>query len=50
MRLVTFKHGHGPRLGVLAVQDGREVVVDVQQADPTLPADMLSFLRRGRAG
>lgn len=50
MRLVTFKHRHGPRLGVLVVQDGREVVVDVQQAAPTLPADMLSFLRRGPAG
>ncbi len=47
MKLVTFVHNNRSRLGALCVRDGRQIIVDLQKAEPRLPADMLSFLRQG---
>ncbi len=46
MRLVTFLHATGPRLGVRL----GDVLVDLAQADPTLPTSMKSLLALGEAG
>jgi 2-keto-4-pentenoate hydratase/2-oxohepta-3-ene-1,7-dioic acid hydratase in catechol pathway len=43
MKLVTFTQNGAARLGVLR-DDG---IVDLNQANPKLPSDMLSFLRAG---
>jgi 2-keto-4-pentenoate hydratase/2-oxohepta-3-ene-1,7-dioic acid hydratase in catechol pathway len=45
MRLVTFLHSDGPRLGVRL----GDVLVDLAAADPCLPRDMKSFLAGGEA-
>jgi acylpyruvate hydrolase len=47
MKLVTFVHNNSLRLGALWVCDGRQVIVDLQQAEPQLPADILAFLKWG---
>lgn len=47
MKLVTFVHNKALRLGALCVRNGRQVIVDLQQAEPRLPADILAFLRLG---
>jgi acylpyruvate hydrolase len=44
MKLVTFIHNGQARLG--ALQPG-EAVIDLNRADPNLPADMLGFLAAG---
>jgi acylpyruvate hydrolase len=46
MRLVRFSHEGAVRLGALA---GDQAVVDLQRADPSLPADMIPFLAGGAA-
>ncbi len=46
MKLVTYQHVSGPRLG--AIRD--EQIVDLLQADPSLPADMLGLLDLGPDG
>lgn len=43
MRLVTFTHRASRRIGVLT----DEGIVDLAQADPTLPRDMIAFLGGG---
>jgi len=45
MKLITFSTENTPRTGVLTA-DGAQIV-DLHAADPTLPADMLSFLQMG---
>lgn len=45
MRLVTFVHSAGPRLGVRL----GEVLVDLVAADPCLPRDMTAYLAGGEA-
>lgn len=45
MRLVSFLHSHGPRLGVRL----GNVLVDLQVADPALPRDMPALLAGGEA-
>jgi acylpyruvate hydrolase len=49
MRLVTFSQGGHLRLGAHARRDGRELVLDLQQAEPVLPAGMTDFLNAGDA-
>jgi 2-keto-4-pentenoate hydratase/2-oxohepta-3-ene-1,7-dioic acid hydratase in catechol pathway len=43
MKLVTFRNGGPPRLGVVAGDE----VVDLREADPALPAEMTAFLAAG---
>ncbi len=47
MKLVTFAHQGAERLGVLQSGEGGEWVIDLNQADPRLPADMIGFLQGG---
>jgi 2-keto-4-pentenoate hydratase/2-oxohepta-3-ene-1,7-dioic acid hydratase in catechol pathway len=47
MKLVTFSHNGTPRLGALHSQNGRQLVVDLNQMNPGIPADMLAFLEAG---
>ena len=49
MRLVTFTHNGSTRLGALRGENSREVV-DLNQADSRVPADMLTLLQMGEAG
>jgi len=49
MRLVTFARDGVMRLGALRTRAGRQTVVDLNQAEPRLPADMLGFLEVGDA-
>ena len=59
MRLVSFEHGHGSagpvcdsrtRLGALVTDpDGTVRVLDLNEACPELPADMIDFLTAGEA-
>lgn len=47
MQLVTFRHGEGERLGALVSCDGETCVLDLNAANPNLPADLLSLLAGG---
>ncbi len=47
MKLVTFAYRGEERLGALQSSDGGEWVVDLNQADPRLPADMIGYLQGG---
>jgi acylpyruvate hydrolase len=47
MKLVTFTHDGKTHLGVLRSQDGTDVVVDLNEAQPSLPTDMIAFLAAG---
>lgn len=47
MRVVTYIAEGRPRLGALSPRDGRDMVVDLNRADPRLPEDMIGFLRGG---
>ncbi|MDI7275170.1 MAG: fumarylacetoacetate hydrolase family protein [Anaerolineae bacterium] len=47
MRLVTFLTEGCLRLGALRQDEGGESVVDLNRADPRLPADMIAFLAAG---
>src|SRR5438552_6706507 len=49
MRLVTFVHDGATRLGALRTTDGRDTVVDLNRAQPRLPADLLALLHAGEA-
>ena len=49
MKLVTFVHNGARRLGTLQVQDGRQVVIDLNQLEPDLPVDLVRFLEEGDA-
>jgi acylpyruvate hydrolase len=44
MKLVTFAHNGQTRLGALTADDA---IVDLNRADPQIPADMLAFLAAG---
>jgi len=48
MRLVTFLQNGEVRLGALRTQDGQELIVDLNRAEPRLPASMLDFLAAGQ--
>ena len=47
MKLVTFQRGDELRPGVLIVRDGREVIIDLQQADASLPGSVRGILEGG---
>ena len=47
MKLVTFQFGAELRPGVLTKRDGRDVVVDLQQTDPSLPGSVRELLEAG---
>lgn len=47
MRLVTFLQNGEVRLGALRTQDGQEMIVDLNRAEPRLPTSMLDFLAAG---
>lgn len=47
MKLVTFIHNNTQRLGALAERAGRQVVIDLQRADPSLPGSLLALLQAG---
>jgi acylpyruvate hydrolase len=47
MRLITFLLNGSIRLGALQVQNGREIIVDLNRADSRLPTDIVQFLRMG---
>jgi acylpyruvate hydrolase len=47
MKLVTFVLHGAVRLGAWQTGEGGEWVIDLNQADPRLPADMLEFLQGG---
>jgi 2-keto-4-pentenoate hydratase/2-oxohepta-3-ene-1,7-dioic acid hydratase in catechol pathway len=47
-RLATFRNNGGTRIGVLDTD--RAEIVDLRQAKPDLPADMLGFVRLGARG
>jgi acylpyruvate hydrolase len=49
MQLVTFERDGAHHLGALTQRDGRDVVVDLNQAAPGLPRDMIAFLAGGDA-
>jgi len=48
MRLVTFSHDGSSRIGALETRAGRQVVIDLNRADPRLPTDMIALLTGGR--
>lgn len=48
MRLVTFLRSGTERLGALHTCDGRAGIVDLNQVDRRIPADMIGFLEGGR--
>jgi acylpyruvate hydrolase len=47
MKLVTFTRDGAAQLGALTQRDGRDVVIDLNQAAPELPSDMIAFLAGG---
>lgn len=49
MKLVTFIQNNTQRLGALVERNGSEVVVDLQQADPSLPDSVMALLQGGDA-
>ncbi len=49
MHLVTFTRNGAAGLGALTQRDGRDVIVDLNQAAPSLPNDMIAFLNGGAA-
>jgi 2-keto-4-pentenoate hydratase/2-oxohepta-3-ene-1,7-dioic acid hydratase in catechol pathway len=49
MRLITFQRGSDSRIGALVSSEGSEVVHDLNQLDPAIPADMIAFLEGGAA-
>jgi hypothetical protein len=48
MRLATFRNNGGKRIGVLDTDSAE--IVDLRQAEPDLPADMIGFVRLGARG
>jgi len=49
MKLVTFERDGAHYLGALGQRGGRDVVIDLNQAMPNLPNDMITFLTGGDA-
>jgi len=49
MKLVTFSRRSETHIGVLVHQDGRNVIFDLNLAQPSLPLDMTEFLKLGDA-
>ena len=49
MRLVSFVGEKEIRLGALRTIDGEDLVFDLNQLDPSLPSEMIEFLRGGPA-
>jgi acylpyruvate hydrolase len=49
MKLVTLTRDGAARLGALAQRDGRDIVIDLNQAAPGLPNNMIAFLSGGDA-
>ena len=49
MKLVTFTRNGAARIGALTQRDDRDVVIDLNQAAPSLPNDMIAFLAGGAA-
>jgi acylpyruvate hydrolase len=49
MKLVTFSHNGFHRIGAIFAQDGHEVIIDLNRADPRLPTEMLQFLGGGQS-
>lgn len=47
MRLITFSYRNAVRLGAIGLYGQEEYVLDLQAADPTLPAEMRDFLNAG---
>jgi acylpyruvate hydrolase len=47
MRLVTFKHNGRVRLGAQIARSGETYIVDLNQLDPLIPADILLLERAG---
>ncbi len=45
MKLATFSHGGGTRIGVVV----DEAIVDLSAAEPALPRDMIAFITQGAA-
>ena len=49
MKLVTFEHGEERRPGVLTWREGREVIIDLQGVDASLPSSVRGILEGGNA-
>jgi len=49
MQLVTFSHQEQIRLGARITRDNRSYVLDLNRAQPNLPAEMIAFLNEGDA-
>ncbi|MBA3871064.1 MAG: fumarylacetoacetate hydrolase family protein [Anaerolineae bacterium] len=49
MKLVTFVNNYATHIGALVTRGGEERVIDFNQADPSLPKDMIAFLAGGKA-
>jgi acylpyruvate hydrolase len=49
MKLVTFAQQGISRIGALVEKEGLRYVLDLHQAQPQLPADMIAFLEAGEA-
>jgi acylpyruvate hydrolase len=47
MKLVTFTRDGSSRIGALITRDGQEMIVDLNEAEPKLPTDMIAFLAAG---
>ena len=47
MKLVTFTHNGITHIGKLNIRDGQEIVVDLNEAQPSLPSTMIAFLEGG---
>jgi 2-keto-4-pentenoate hydratase/2-oxohepta-3-ene-1,7-dioic acid hydratase in catechol pathway len=49
MKLVTFSHGSVTHIGKLSGRDGQEFVVDLNEANSSLPTTLSAFLEGGEA-
>lgn len=49
MKLVSFVHDGASRVGALHAQDGRQVIIDLNRADPRLPTGIIPFLEGGES-
>ena len=49
MKLVTFSDNHSTRIGVRIQQNNQYFILDLSEAAPELPVDMIQFLEMGEA-
>ncbi|MCI0476502.1 MAG: hypothetical protein L0Y55_09665, partial [Anaerolineales bacterium] len=49
MKLVTMIHHNETRLGALIARDAQNYILDLNRAQPDLPADIIQFLQAGDA-